>query len=158
MNLVVTDTGPLLHLQQVGVADLLSHLGNIKVTLTVGNELGRHAPAFKANGTPPWLTVCRPSASAVLQANQWVTAQMLHAGEAEALAFAQESHADIFLTDDTAARTLGESLGIHVRAPRSRFARRGLVRRRFPSSGSCRLLTNNHRLGTAFDAVDVSEG
>ncbi len=115
MNLVVTDTGPLLHLHQIGAAGILSHLGDVQVTPTVWSELQRQAPSFAANGAPTWLTVCQPSASAALQASQWVNAQVLHMGKAEALAFAKESHADIFLTDDTAARALGESLGLQVR-------------------------------------------
>ena len=115
MNLVISDTGPLLHLIEVGAAELLSHLGVIQTTPTVWSELLRHAPADVANEPPDWISVCTPSASALRQATQWVHAQVLHAGEAEALAFALESQADMFLTDDTAARTIGESLGLHVR-------------------------------------------
>lgn len=44
-----------------------------------------------------------------------MNAQVLHAGEAAALAYAQETRADMFLSDATAARTLGESLGLQVR-------------------------------------------
>lgn len=115
MNVVVTDTGPLLHLHQVGAMHLLAHLGNIQLTPTVWNELQRHAPSFAISGLPAWLSLAQPSASAMLQASQWVNAQVLHAGEAEALAYARETQVDLFLTDDTAARTMGESLGIHVR-------------------------------------------
>jgi len=115
MNVVVTDTGPLLHLHQVGAMHLLAHLGNIQLTPTVWNELQRHAPSFATSGLPSWLFLAQPSASAIFQASQWVNAQVLHAGEAEALAHAREIQADMFLTDDTAARTMGESLGIHVR-------------------------------------------
>lgn len=115
MNVVVTDTGPLLHLHQVGAIHLLAHLGSIQVTPTVWRELQRHAPSFAISGLPAWLSLAQPSASAMLQANQWVNAQVLHAGEAEALAYARETQAGLFLTDDTAARTMGESLGIHVR-------------------------------------------
>jgi predicted nucleic acid-binding protein len=115
MNVVVTDTGPLLHLHQVGFMHLLAHLGTVQVTPTVWSELQRHAPSFATSGLPAWLSQAQPSASANLQASHWVNAQVLHAGEAEALAYARETQADLFLTDDTAARTLGESLGIHVR-------------------------------------------
>lgn len=57
----------------------------------------------------------QPSPKALAQARQWVHSQILDAGEAEALAYAQEIHADGFITDDTAARTLAESLGLQVR-------------------------------------------
>jgi predicted nucleic acid-binding protein len=115
MNVVVTDTGPLLHLHQVGAMPVLAHLGSGQVTPTVFSELQRHAPSFAISGLPAWLSLAQPSATAILQASQWVNAQVLHAGEAEALAYARETRADMFLTDDTAARTMGESLGIHVR-------------------------------------------
>lgn len=115
MRIVVTDTGPLLHLHQIGASVLLAQLGVVQVTPTVWSELLRHAPSFAVEGTATWLIISQPSASAIIQATRWVNSQMLHAGEAEALAFAKESHADIFLTDDTAARTLGESLGLQVR-------------------------------------------
>ena len=115
MNVVVTDTGPLLHLHQVGAMLLLAHLGSVQVTPTFWSELQRHAPSLATNGLPAWLSLAQPSDSAILQASQWVNAQVLHAGEAEALAYARETQADLFLTDDTAARTMGESLGIQVR-------------------------------------------
>jgi predicted nucleic acid-binding protein len=115
MNIVVTDTGPLLHLHQVGAMHLLAHLGSIQVTPTVWSELQRHAPSLAISRLQAWLSLAQPSTSAMLQASQWVNAQVLHAGEAEALAHARETQADLFLTDDTAARTMGESLGIQVR-------------------------------------------
>jgi predicted nucleic acid-binding protein len=115
MNVVVTDTGPLLHLHQVGAADLLPRLGEIHVTPTVWSELQHHAPSLASSGLPSWMQLSQPSASASVQASQWLNAQVLHPGEAEALAYASEIQADIFLTDDTAARTMGESLGLHVR-------------------------------------------
>lgn len=115
MNLVVTDTGPLLHLHQIGVMDLLAHLGSVHVTPTVLRELQRHVPGFLVNGLPSWLSAAQPLPASLRIASQWVNAQVLDSGEAEALAFAQEIKADLFITDDTAARTLGESLGLQVR-------------------------------------------
>jgi len=52
MNLVVTDTGPLLHLHQIGALDLLPHLGTVHLTPTVWSELRRHAPAFLTRALP----------------------------------------------------------------------------------------------------------
>lgn len=115
MNLVVTDTGPLLHLHQIGAGDLLSKLGEIHLTPHVWAELQRHLPSFRQSGLPSWLKLCQPSPAAAQTAAQWVQARLLDAGEAEALAYAREIQAGIFLTDDTAARTLGESLGLQVR-------------------------------------------
>jgi predicted nucleic acid-binding protein len=114
LKAVVTDTGPLLHLHQAGGMELLAYLGEVHITPVVWNELPRHTPSFRTRGYPVWLKLSHPSAAAALQAAQW-GARVLDAGEAEALAYAQETQADLFLTDDTAARTLGESLGMHVR-------------------------------------------
>ena len=68
MNVVVTDTGPLLHLHQVGAMHLPAQLGSIQVTPTVWSELQRHAPSFAISGLPAWLSLAQPSAAAMLQA------------------------------------------------------------------------------------------
>lgn len=115
MKLVVTDTGPLLHLHEIGALSLLAHLGTVHVTPVVWRELLRHAPALAVGEPPAWLRLENPCPITAHKAARWVTSGVLHAGEAEALAYALEIHADIFLTDDAAARTLGESLGVHVR-------------------------------------------
>lgn len=115
MTLVVTDTGPLLHLHQIGAVELLSHLGTVYATPVVLLELRRHAPDFLAQGAPSWLWEAQPSSAALRQASLWTSAQMVDPGESEALAFAQDTKADLFVTDDAAARTLGESLGLQVR-------------------------------------------
>lgn len=115
MTVVVTDTGPLLHLFQVGSIDLIANLGEIQMTPQVWSELQRHAPSLCQAGIPPWLRLIKPSANANRQAVKWLQAELLHAGEAQALAYAQEIRADLFLSDDTAARTIGQSLGLQVR-------------------------------------------
>lgn len=42
MKVVVTDTGPLLHLHQAGVIHQLAHFGQAQMTPTVWSELQRH--------------------------------------------------------------------------------------------------------------------
>lgn len=115
MKVVVTDTGPLLHLYQVGAIDLIASLGEIQMTPQVWSELQRHAPSLRQTGFPSWLRLIKPSANANRQAVEWLQADLLHIGEAEALAYAKEIGADLFLSDDTAARTIGQSLGLQVR-------------------------------------------
>ena len=115
MKIVVTDTGPLLHLHQAGAADLIASLGEIYMTPQVWSELQRHAPSFRQTGHPSWLQLVMPSPDANQQAVEWLQAGLLDAGEAEALAHAKEISADLFLSDDTAARTIGDSLGLQVR-------------------------------------------
>jgi predicted nucleic acid-binding protein len=44
----------------------------------------------------------------------WVLAQLLNVGEAEAISLARQLGADWLLTDDAAARLLAQSLGLEV--------------------------------------------
>ena len=115
MNVVVADTGPLLHLHQIGSTDLLGHFGTIHVTPTILGELERHAPGIFRKDGPAWWVHSEPTPAARNVGTRWVESGLLDLGEAEALAFAHEIHADCFITDDAAARTLGESLGLQVR-------------------------------------------
>jgi predicted nucleic acid-binding protein len=115
MNWVVSDTGPLLHLYEIGAFDLLRNFGVVHVTPMVLHELKGHAPDLFDKGLQGSLLKVSLSLSSKQQAHNWVNAQVLHAGEAEALAYALEVKADGFLTDDTAARSLGETLGLNVR-------------------------------------------
>lgn len=52
MNVVVTDSGPLLHLHQVGAMPLSAHLGSIQVTPSMWSEPQRHAPSSAISGLP----------------------------------------------------------------------------------------------------------
>jgi predicted nucleic acid-binding protein len=49
-----------------------------------------------------------------VQATKWQQVGLLDAGEAEAIALAQQLNANWFLTDDAAARILAASLGLEV--------------------------------------------
>lgn len=84
------------------------------MTPTVLAEYARHASGA-SDDVPDWWVSSTPSLAAQEVASRWMQSGLLDAGEAEALAFAQEIHADCFITDDAAARTLGESLGLQVR-------------------------------------------
>ena len=111
MKLIIADTGPILHLEEAGIADLLPRLGEVVVTPKVLAELLRR----KGWSRPSWLHVEEPSAHALRIAQLWVANGMLHEGEAEALAHAKEVRPDFFLTDDSAARVAASAAGLHVR-------------------------------------------
>ena len=115
MRLFVADTGPLLHLHQIGAVQLLPQLGEVWTTPVVAQELQRHAPELCGAAWPPWLRVAEVSVSAQMQAHQWRQAGLLHAGEAEALAHARELHPDAFLTDDGDAREFARIYGLESR-------------------------------------------
>jgi predicted nucleic acid-binding protein len=110
MKRVVADTGPLLHLHEAAALHLLSLIGSVRVPARVVAELRKHAPnAFSAT-LPAWLTASPLSTAAEQRATAWQQSGLLHSGEAEALALAEESRLDWFLTDDAAARLMAESM------------------------------------------------
>jgi predicted nucleic acid-binding protein len=112
VRLVVSDTGPVLHLYEAGSLEILSLFGKVDLVPAVLAELQTHAPALFYEHVPAWVNPATPSADALSKASDWLTAGLLHAGEAEALAHAQAVGSNLFLTDDTAARVMAESLGI----------------------------------------------
>jgi predicted nucleic acid-binding protein len=113
--LAVADTGPLLHLHQIGSVDLLGHFGTIHVTQIVLVELRRNAPGVFSGTAPEWAVWSDPAPTSRELGRSWVSAGILDPGEAGALAYALEIKAACFITDDAAARTLGESFGLQVR-------------------------------------------
>lgn len=108
-------TGPLLHLHQIGAVDLLGSFATIHVTPTVLIELRQNAPGVFNGTSPEWAVWSDPALASRDLGRSWVSAGILDPGEAEALAYAREIKADCFVTDDAAARTLGESFGLQVR-------------------------------------------
>lgn len=115
MRRVVADTGPLLHLSEIQAGELLHCVGSVQATPVVLDEFARHWPEFLRSTLPSWLTAVSVSAEATDLANQWLSAGLVDAGEAEALAHAKVEGADLFLSDDAAARTLAESIGVETR-------------------------------------------
>jgi predicted nucleic acid-binding protein len=105
------DTGPLLHLEQAGLLDLLAGMGRVFTTSAVIDEWRR----LGVSETPKWLTVKPVSANASAVAGSWIRSGLLHKGEAEVLAVACELKTDGFLTDDAAAREMASALGFEVR-------------------------------------------
>ena len=113
MRIVVSNTGPLLHLWQANSVELLRSTGEVHVPPAVAQELTRHNPAW-ASGLPSFIAVSSLEASYSGQAQVWQQSGLLHVGEAQALSLALQLKADWFLTDDTAARVLSNSLGVEV--------------------------------------------
>ena len=111
MKNFAADTGPLLHLEQAGLLDLLAGMGRVFTTSAVIDEWRR----LGVSETPKWLTVEPVSANASAVAGSWIRSGLLHKGEAEVLAVACELKTDGFLTDDAAAREMASALGFEVR-------------------------------------------
>ena len=105
MRRIVCDTGPLLHLGEAGLLDILSKAGLILIPPAVFAELTQLDSKWKA-GLPEWVQVqsLKPQFSEASAA--WLLAGLLDPGEAQALALATQEQADWLLTDDAAARMI----------------------------------------------------
>src|SRR5207253_3806544 len=74
-------------------------------------ELATHGPTWQHLS---WLFVDALITPHDAEARAWQQSGLLDAGEAEALALAQQLQAEWLLTDDAAARLLAQTLGLEV--------------------------------------------
>lgn len=107
--LIVSDTGPLRYLIQVGCSDVLPQLyGQILTTPQVMDELRLpHFPVAVrtwADRPPAWLRIESPAAVRFLDS--------LDEGEATALSLAIERHADVLLVDERKATRVARQSGL----------------------------------------------
>ena len=109
--IIVSNTGPLLHLYEADSLDLLHILGEVSIPPMVLGEFSRLVPNFYL---PKWIIVHQLNGHFQKLSSSWNQAGILDPGEAEAISLAQQLNSDWFLTDDAAARLLGSSLGIEV--------------------------------------------
>ena len=107
--IIVSDTGPLAYLVEIGVADSLPILyGQVLIPPTVFSELSHEqSPATAWITHPPsWLKVATP---------QSIPADLaLDAGEREAIALALELGAERVLMDEKQGREAAQSQGLKV--------------------------------------------
>ena len=111
MTCAVCDTGPLLHLSEANTLATLRHVGDIHAPPQVLVELNHHLAEWQ---TPAWMTIDALDALHAAEAAAWLQAELLHAGEAEAIALARQIEPDWLLTDDAAARLFASELGLEV--------------------------------------------
>ena len=107
--IVVSDTGPLAYLVEIGVADCLPKLyGEVVIPPAVHAELcHEQSPATKwANQPPEWLRIAGP---------QSVSLNLtLDAGERDAIALALELSADLILMDEKQGRKVAQANGLKI--------------------------------------------
>jgi predicted nucleic acid-binding protein len=104
--IVVSDTSPLTALLTVSQSEILSRLfGEVIIPQAVETELRRSHPTL-----PDWLHVLLLSDGA--KADRY--AQSVDRGEAEAIALAEELHADHLLIDERKGRRLAQQRGVPV--------------------------------------------
>lgn len=110
---VVSDAGPVLHLDEVECLDLLTDFSTVWIPDEVAEEIRRHRPeALERQGlayrTPP--TELRHSPDLAVLARTL----NLGKGETAGLAFTLSHPALLFLTDDAAARLAAKALGLRA--------------------------------------------
>lgn len=112
-QVVVCDAGPLIHLDELGCLELLSDFARVLLPASVWDEVSRHRPGALAS---PRVTPERSTAEAPLTAELAGLQRLfaLHGAELDALRLAREVSADLFLTDDTAARLAARQLSLPV--------------------------------------------
>jgi predicted nucleic acid-binding protein len=113
LRLVVSDTGPVLHLHEIRALELLQRAGDILVPPAVDQELRRLVASWPES-RPGWLVPTPLDEEARRAAQSWAAGDVLDPGEAEAVSLAQRMDADWLLSDDTAARVIATQLGIEV--------------------------------------------
>lgn len=111
VRLVVSNTGPLLHLAEARALQILSYAGEVHIPKAVEVEMSHLDSTWR---TPRWIKVDSLDASRQGRAQTWHQAGLLDRGEAEAIALAQQIQAAWFLTDDAAARLFAQALGLEV--------------------------------------------
>lgn len=113
MRLVVTDTGPLVHLGEIGARDLLPSLGEIRIPESVAGEIATLDKGWPS-ARPRWVHVAPLDEAHEAESRAWEDAGLLDRGEADAIALARQLDAKWFLTDDASARLMAEALGIEA--------------------------------------------
>ena len=111
MTCAVCETGPLIHLSEASALDTLRHVGDIHAPRQVLTEISHHLAEWQ---TPIWMTIDALDTFHAAEAAAWLQAELLHAGEAEAIALARQIAADWLLTDDAAERLFASELGMEV--------------------------------------------
>ncbi len=111
---VVSDSSPLIALARIGHLDLLHELyGEVTVPQGVVQEVasnGAGQPGAKEVSTAQWIVTVE------VESRQFVRSlrRDLGKGEAEAIASAVESEADLLIVDDLLARQVARTLGLKV--------------------------------------------
>jgi predicted nucleic acid-binding protein len=111
--IVVADTSPLNYLIRLGHIEVLRKLyGRVLIPHAVHDELlspkAPHAVRTWAANPPEWLEMLSPSTSPTQ------TQSRLDPGESEAIALAEELHADWLLIDDAAGRDQAVANGLQT--------------------------------------------
>jgi predicted nucleic acid-binding protein len=111
---IVSDAGPLIHLDELGCLDLLRDLGTILIPQEVWNEVIGHRPQLTIRdlSSANIVKIATEPSARLLSLSDALDLDM---GERIAITLMESVSAKIFLCDDAAARLAAESLGFTVR-------------------------------------------
>lgn len=109
--IIVCDSGPLIHLDEVGCVELLADFPRALVPLAVWDEVAKHRPGALTHEAVRFQRVT-PDKTVSTELDVLSQLLGLHRGEKEALQIAQKQPGCLVLTDDTAARLAARSLGL----------------------------------------------
>jgi predicted nucleic acid-binding protein len=112
---VVSDAGPLIHLDELGCLDLLADFSSVLVPEAVWREVHIHRPSALIHAGVNLIRVSLSSNPKAASLEALARVLVLHTGELEALRVALEHRQCLLLTDDTAARLAAGTLGITAR-------------------------------------------
>ena len=112
-RVIVSNTGPLLHLREIAALPLIGSLGEVLIPPAVNEEAAVHDDQW-TQARPFWIRVFALENPYLARAMSFVETGALHLGESEAIALSLQMGADWFLTDDAAARRFGNALGLEV--------------------------------------------
>lgn len=113
MRLIVCDTGPILHLEEAKLLELLQKSGKVYIPKMVDIEMNELSPAWKEH-KPKWILIESLLSGEMSEAESLFRAGLLGLGEAEAIILARRLKPQWFLTDDIEARIFASSLGLEV--------------------------------------------
>ncbi len=104
----VLDTGPLIHLDEIGEGKNLEIIENIFIPKEVGEEFKRHRGEKLDIETKELSSKAKSYASLLMQKHK------IDLGEAEAIALAKQERINLFFTDDWYAREAADHLNIET--------------------------------------------
>lgn len=113
MRLIVCDTGPILHLTEARLLELLQKSGKVYIPKMVDVEMNELYPLWEKQ-KPEWIFIEPLRPDETREAESLSLSGLLGLGEAEAIILAKRLKPEWFLTDDTEARIFASLLGMEV--------------------------------------------
>jgi len=112
--IAVLDSGPLIHLDELGALYLLAGYREVLLPDVVEDEVKKHRPNIELESVSGLVRV-HSNPAAIEPLFELAVQFGLHKGELTAIAVLKERHGHCLLSDDAAARAMAEAIGFQVR-------------------------------------------